>query len=110
MTTVVLIRDATVVGSGFPTVLNGVSPLSFQASIAGTGALTATVVIEGTNEPAVAASNYLEIGTITLSGTTSDSDGFVATDVPWNAVRARIPAAGITGTAATVNVYVGLSS
>lgn len=103
-----ILTAATAVGSGFPQVTNSASPLSFQATITGTGSLTGTVVIEGTNEAPLAASNFLEIGTITLSGTTSASDGFVAANAPWNAVRARIPSGGITGTGATINVYMGI--
>jgi len=102
-----ILTAATAASSGHPQVTNGTSPLSFQATITGTGALTGTVVIEGTNEVALSTSNYLTIGTITLSGTTTASDGFVAAAVPWNVVRARIPAGGITGTSATINVYMG---
>lgn len=100
-----ILTDATSGSTGHAQVTNGTSPLSFQASIAGTGAQTATIIIEGTNEKAIATSNFLLIGTITLSGTTTDSDGFVASAIPWNVVRARLTA--ISGTAATVNVYMG---
>ena len=105
MATSNILTSATATSTGHPQVTNGTSPLSFQATVAGTGAVTATIIIEGTNEKAVASSNYLAIGTITLSGTTSHSDGFVASAVPWNAVRARCTA--ISGTSATLNVYMG---
>jgi hypothetical protein len=105
MAAVRLLKDATTTATGLPLVSTGVSPISFQASVAGTGAVTATVIIEGTNEKAVAASSFLTIGTITLSGTTSDSDGFVASAAPWDVVRARCTA--ISGTNATLNVYAG---
>lgn len=75
---------------------------SYQASIAGTGAVTATVIIEGSNEEVPV--NYLTLGTITLSGTTSASDGFVGT-AAWASVRARL--AAISGTNATVTVTMG---
>lgn len=73
---------------------------AYQATVTGTGAVTATVVIEGSNN----ASNWLELGTITLSGTGSDTDGF-GSIVPWLYVRSRLTA--ITGTGATVNVIMG---
>lgn len=102
-----ILKDVTTGTTGHPQVTDSHSPISFQASIAGTGALTATIIIEATNEAQIAASNYLLLGTITLSGTTKDSDGFVATSVPWNVVRARLTA--ISGTAATVQVYMGMA-
>lgn len=72
---------------------------SFQATVTGTGAVTATVVFDVSNDGENAVSTTL--GTITLSGTTSASDGFT-TDAPWKYVRARVTA--ISGTGATVNV------
>lgn len=80
------------------------SPYStFQATVTGTGAVTATVVIEvsldGTNWCSTPA------GTITLSGTTTSSDGFT-TASSWKYVRANITA--ISGTGATVVVLMGV--
>lgn len=72
---------------------------SFQATVTGTGAVTATIVFDVSNDGVNAVSTAL--GTITLSGTTSASDGF-ATSAPWKYVRARVTA--ISGTNATVNV------
>lgn len=72
---------------------------SFQATVTGTGAVTATVVIDVSNDGTYAVSTTL--GTITLSGTNSSSDGFT-TNAPWKYVRARVTA--ISGTGATVNV------
>lgn len=76
---------------------------TYQAVVSGTGAVTATVVIDVSNDNA----NWLDtvMGTITLSGTTSDSDGFT-TNAPWKYVRARVTA--ISGTGATVQVYTGV--
>jgi hypothetical protein len=80
------------------------SPTStFQANVVGTGAVTATVVIEGSNDNTYWVSTVL--GTITLSGTTSSTDGFT-TSAPWKYVRARTTA--ISGTGATVQVYMGV--
>jgi len=104
------------VGSGtVDTVLSGATTVSdgnrvpkaapksaFQATVVGTGAVAATVVIEGSND----GTNWVAttLGTITLSGTTSATDGFT-TDAPWMYVRARVTA--ISGTGATVTVLMG---
>lgn len=76
---------------------------SFQATVVGTGAVTATVVIDVSNDGVYWCSTVM--GTISLSGTTSSSDGFVS-DAPWKYVRARVTA--ISGTGATVQVYMGV--
>ena len=72
---------------------------AFQANVVGTGAVTATIVFDVSNDGTYACSTVL--GTITLSGTTSSTDGFT-TDAPWKYVRARVTA--ISGTNATVAV------
>lgn len=71
---------------------------AFQAKVTGTGAVTATVLIE----VSIDGDNWLELSTITLSGTTSASDGFVSMG-GWTNVRARLTA--ITGTGAAATVY-----
>jgi len=74
---------------------------TFQAVANGSsGAYTATVTIKVSNDN----TNWLTLGTITLSGTatTASSDGF-ASDAPWAYVRADV--ASFTGTGATCNVY-----
>lgn len=73
---------------------------TFQAVVSGTGAVTATVLIEVSNDD----TNFLTLGTITLSGTTSATDGF-ASDAPWINVRAKLTA--ISGTSAAVTVTMG---
>ena len=77
---------------------------TFQAVVTGTGAVTATVVIEMSNDGV----NALETaaGTITLSGTTTSTDGFTTSNAPWKYARARITA--ISGTGAIVQVYMGV--
>lgn len=75
---------------------------TYQASIAGTGAVTATVIIEGSNEGV--SGNFMTIATFSLSGTTTDSLGFVS-QAKWAFVRARMTA--ITGTGAAVTVTMG---
>lgn len=80
------------------------SPLStFQATVVGTGAVSSTVVIDCSNDGVYACATPL--GTISLSGTTSSSDGFT-TNSPWKYVRYRITA--ISGTGATINVNFGV--
>lgn len=76
---------------------------AFQAVITGTGAISGTVIIEASNDGVNAVNTAL--GTITLSGTTSFSDGFT-TDAPWKYVRARVTA--ISGTGATINVIMSI--
>jgi hypothetical protein len=87
-----------------PVTGNSVNPATanrtFQATVAGTGAVGATVIIECSNDDG----NYLTLGTITLSGTTSASDGFVSV-ANWMCVRARLTA--ISGTGAAVSVAMG---
>lgn len=75
---------------------------TYQATVAGTGAVTATVLIEVSNDD----TNYCAtpLGTISLSGTTSATDGFT-TSAPWKYHRVNISA--ISGTGATVTVKVG---
>ena len=73
---------------------------TYQATVVGTGAVSATVVVEVSND----GEYWLTLGTITLSGTTSDSDGF-ASNAAWAFVRSDTTA--ISGTGATVTVTEG---
>mgnify|MGYP001558102766 CR=1 FL=1 len=75
---------------------------TFQATVVGTGAVTANVTIEVSNDGINWCSTVL--GTIILSGTTTSSDGFT-TDAPWKYVRANVIA--ISGTGAAVTVLMG---
>jgi hypothetical protein len=77
---------------------------SFQATVVGTGAVTATVDIEVSNDGVYVVDTVA--GTITLSGTTSHSDGFITQNSPWKYVRANVTA--VSGTDATVNVTMGV--
>lgn len=76
---------------------------TFQANVVGTGAVTATIVLDVSNDNTYWVATPL--GTITLSGTTNATDGFT-TEAPWKYVRARVTA--ISGTGATVTVYMGV--
>ena len=99
MTRTVLLNAATAVSTGaaFP---GGPASRTFQATVKGTGAVSATVVIEGTND----GENFLPIATITLTGTTLASDGFPSV-APWAMTRANLTA--ISGTNAAVTVVMG---
>lgn len=77
----------------------------FQATgttSAGAGAATITVEVSLTGT----ANEWITLGTITLTlGTTVTTDGF-ASDAAWTYVRGNVTA--ISGTDATVNLYMGL--
>lgn len=78
---------------------------TFQAWVSGTGAVSATIVIDCSNDDTLQNWCSTPLGTITLSGTTSSSDGFTTT-APWKYVRARVTA--ISGTGATVVCLMGV--
>ena len=81
---------------------------SFQGIITGTGTVSATINVQVTNEDATANganSNWITMGTITLSGTTTATDGFT-TIAPWRWVRVNVTA--ISGTGATVQAIMGV--
>jgi hypothetical protein len=95
-----LLDNATAIGAGdavpsnlFP------GPKTFQATVEGSGAVTAEVDIEASND----GENWLWLGTISLSGTGSDSDGF-ASSAAWANHRADVTAIGGTGASVTVKM------
>lgn len=73
---------------------------SFQATVLGSGAVTAEVDIEVSNDD----EHWMVLGTISLSGTAVDTDGF-ASSAAWAFHRANLTA--ITGTGANVTVKMG---
>lgn len=82
---------------------------SFQAVVSGTGPVSATVVVEATNDSdsAGAPRNWLPpLGTITLSGANTATDG-MPSNVNWLFVRMRVTA--ISGTDAKVSGSVEVS-
>lgn len=80
------------------------SPWSFfQGTVVGSGAVTATIDIEGSNDGVYWAKTPL--GTITLTAADSDSDGFTYVG-PAKYIRANVTA--VTGTGATVTVSMGI--
>ena len=109
MSTIVLLNNATAAVTG---TAQNVQALriptynrTFQASgqtSSGTG--TATINVEVSNDNVT----WIIMGTITLTlGTVATSDGFVS-QANWTYVRGKIPSAGISGTGASVNLYMGL--
>lgn len=71
-----------------------------QATVTGTGALTATVVIQVGN----ISNSWLDLGTLSLSGTGSATQG-LALDAHWKFIRANVTV--LTGTGATLSVVMG---
>lgn len=80
------------------------SPYStFQAVVSGTGAVTATVVIQASNDGVNWCATPL--GTITLTGASPQNDGFTTTS-PFKFVRAVL--SNLTGTGAACYVVMGV--
>lgn len=71
-------------------------------SVAGTGAISATILAEGSNTGATG--TFATLATLSPSGTTSATDAIV-TQADWPYMRHRISA--ISGTGATVNCTAG---
>lgn len=78
---------------------------TFQGVVRGTGAVSATIRIEASNE-AIEPRAWMLLGTITLSGNDVVADGFSSL-TSWEYVRANLTAISGTGTVVTVNMGVG---
>jgi hypothetical protein len=82
---------------------------TYEATVTGTGALTATATVNATNDDAKAAgtdtSPWVQLGVITLSGTNSAAGGF-ATSAAWKWVQVVVT--NLTGTGATLKVNQGV--
>lgn len=74
---------------------------TFQATVSGTGAVTATVVLEVSNN---ASDGWVTALTFTLSGTTTATDGASYAPI-WPYIRGKITA--ISGTGATAKLTIG---
>jgi hypothetical protein len=107
MSTIVLIDNATTTATGTPQNVQALriptDNKTFQASgttTAGSGAVSVAVEVSNDN------ANWITMGTIGLTlGTTSATDGFVGI-ANWTYVRGRV--ASISGTGATVSLFMGL--
>lgn len=95
-----LLSAVTATGAGSAVADSGRAP-SFTATVSGTGAVAATVLIQARN---TASGQWITLGTITLSGTTTAVDGF-ASLVRYLEYRANLTA--ISGTSASVTVDMG---
>lgn len=91
-----MIKGATTVGVGHH-INTGAAKRTFQGVAEGTGAVSASVDIEVSNNGI----DFLLLGTLELSGTTRATDGFVS-DAPWRYARANVTS--ISGTGTTVSV------
>lgn len=82
-----------------------VNPLNrtIDAKVVGTGAVTATVIVYVSNTGDD--NDWIVAATITLSGTTSDVDGFVI-NAKWAYMKAEVSA--ISGTSAAVTATMGV--
>lgn len=107
MSSIVLLNNATTTVTGTPqnvqTLRTPTDNRTFQASgstTAGAGAVSVAVEVSNDN------ANWITMGTIGLTlGTTSATDGFVGI-ANWTYVRGRV--ASISGTGATVSLFMGL--
>lgn len=89
------------VGAAFTGVGPGPFGSSFQASVVGTGAVTATVDIEVSND----GTYWKALGTITLSGTTNNTDFLVLDKIaPYAQIRGNVTAVSGTGAAVTLTI------
>ena len=80
---------------------------TFQAIVTGTGSVSATVLIQVCNQEDTfngVKANWITMGTITLAGTTTATDGFT-TVCPWRYVRANVTAISATS---VVEVIMGV--
>lgn len=94
-----LFTDRTTTGAGTTREAPGPGA-TVQVVVTGTGALTASVTIQVSND----GTNWLDLGTLSLSGTTSATQG-LALQAHWVYIRGNI--ATLTGTGATVNAIMG---
>lgn len=76
---------------------------AIQGTVVGTGAVACTITIQVSNDATYAVAT--SAGVITLSGTTSSSDGFVMADSPWKYLRAVVT--GSSGTISSITVKIG---
>jgi hypothetical protein len=100
-----LVEETTITGSSGILKVAGGQFTVHATSETSSGSGSAVVVIEGSNLPAPSkASDWKELGTITLTPTTTgDSDGFPVS-ASWDKVRARVTT--ISGTGVKLSVYI----
>lgn len=89
-------------GVGRALALQGHS-FTFQAKVEGTGAVTATIIVQVSNDT----ETWFDLVTFTLTGMTTDSDG-EAVEAPWAFARGKVSA--ITGTGAEASILMGIAA
>lgn len=94
-----LLDNVTSVNAGAAVPGGQIASFSAQASVTGTGSVSATVVIEGSNN----GDDWVQIATLSMSGTGRATDGGVAQTL-WSQIRARVSA--ISGTNASVSAAI----
>jgi hypothetical protein len=100
--TITLLNAVTTTGAGTSKQFNHSIPYrTCQATVTGTGAVTASVNIEVSNDNV----GWILAGTIALSGTTTATDGFTI-QATWLNIRANVTALSGTGAAVTAVVAV----
>ena len=100
-----IMSGQTTTGPGSATPHGAAKGSTFQAAVAGTGAVTATVAIEVSNDPVNL--GWITLGTINLSGTNTATDGF-AVLAPWAYARANVTERSGTNAAVSVGVNGGI--
>lgn len=99
MSVIRLLTDVTTAVPTYgPVFVNNSNTFTVDVSEAGTGAVTATVIVQGCNDEA----SWKTFSTFSLSGTTTALDGASYVQ-PWKFIRAGVTA--ISGTGATVQAY-----
>lgn len=96
----ILLNKVTAPGVGLAVKVN-LPNRTFQAVVSGTGTVSATVVVEVSNDGV----NFMPLGTITLTGTSPQTDGFPH-NAKYNYVRGNLTA--ISGTGAVVSCTMGV--
>ena len=92
-------------GTGEQTGPKDGNTVSFQATVAGTGAVTAAAALDGTNTPEDSAS-WVQLTTVSPSGTTAaTAQSTVTSAFPY--FRARLTGLTGTGAAAVVSLSKG---
>lgn len=97
-----LLSAATGTGAGSSVTLNTTDRVYQAVGATTNGAGSATVKVQGSVDNGT---TWVDLGTITLTlSTTASADGF-ASAAPWKMVRGNVT--GISGTGANVSLYVG---
>ena len=82
---------------------------SVHCKITGTGSVSVTATVQGSNIGGTTATDWFTVGSaLSLSGTNADSKGLQLTDNAYKYLRVLL--SSITGTGATVTCYMGANT